>query len=145
MSQQQNSLMHYDPATGVGTPYPSHAAQWRTYHGKATAWLFNPWNGERRSAGDVGSDPIGLLIVPIGEPLCAEFDAGTGENLQPWQQRIIAEKDELDAKVKKLVAFLRSDAFTVINSAERERLQEQVMLMLAYSHTLGERIAAFSA
>lgn len=66
--QQQDSLMMYDPATGEARPYPSQAQQWRQYHGK-DAWLFNPWTGRRRSAGDVGSDPFGHLIVPPGEPL----------------------------------------------------------------------------
>lgn len=54
-------LMKFDPASGWSKPYPSHAAQWREHNGK-TAWLFNPWTGERRNAQDVGSDPFGLLI-----------------------------------------------------------------------------------
>lgn len=56
-----NELMKYDPATGWSKPYPSHAAQWREYNG-TTAWLFNPWTGDRRNAQDVGSDPFGLLV-----------------------------------------------------------------------------------
>ena len=68
---QQQALMKYDPATGEQRPYPSHAAQWREWHGQMTAWLFNPWSGERRAAGDVGSDVHGLLIVPPGEPVYA--------------------------------------------------------------------------
>jgi hypothetical protein len=59
MSQEE--LMVVDPATGAEKPYPSHAEQWRKYHGK-TAWLFNPWTGLRRRAEDVGSDPFGHLI-----------------------------------------------------------------------------------
>lgn len=61
----QNTLMKFDPATGEQRPYPSHAAQWREWHGK-TAWLFDPWTGCRRDAMDVGSDVQGLLIVPAG-------------------------------------------------------------------------------
>lgn len=61
---EQNALMRFDPATGDVKPYPSHAEQWREWHGRKTAWLFNPWTGERRNAGDVGSDTIGLLISP---------------------------------------------------------------------------------
>ena len=67
--KQQHSLMKFDPATGEPKPYPSHAAQWREWHGKATACLFNPWTGTRRDAGDVGSDTFGQLILPPGEPL----------------------------------------------------------------------------
>lgn len=36
-----------------------------------TAFLFNPWTGQRRDAKDVGSDPFGLLIVPPTEPVRA--------------------------------------------------------------------------
>lgn len=61
----QNVLMKFDPATGEERPYPSHAAQWREWHG-GTAWLFDPWTGRRRDARDVGSDVHGLLIVPAG-------------------------------------------------------------------------------
>ena len=50
----QQTLMQFDPATGELRPYPSHAEQWRAFHGPATAWLFNPWTGTRRDAGDVG-------------------------------------------------------------------------------------------
>lgn len=66
----QQTLMQFDPATGVERPYPSHAEQWREYHG-ALAWLFNPWTGTRRLAGDVGSDAFGLLVVPPDEPVPA--------------------------------------------------------------------------
>ncbi len=68
--KQQHTLMKFDPATGAEKPYPSHAEQWRKYHG-AEAWLFNPWSGTRRLAGDVGTDVFGLLVLPPGEPLYA--------------------------------------------------------------------------
>lgn len=64
---QQDSLMLYSPNNGVPHPYPSHAEQWRKYHG-AVAWLFNPWNGTRRDARDIGSDTFGKLIIPPNEP-----------------------------------------------------------------------------
>lgn len=55
----QNKIMKFDPATRQSNPYPSHAAQWRDYHGQMTAWLFNPWTGELRNpemAGDTYID-----------------------------------------------------------------------------------------
>ena len=67
--KQQHTLMKFDPATGEPKPYPSHTEQWRDWHGRATTWLFNPWSGTRRNAGDVGSDAFGFLIVPHGEPI----------------------------------------------------------------------------
>jgi hypothetical protein len=68
----QEALMHFDPATCEQRPYPSHAAQWRKHCGP-TAWLFNPWTGDRRDARDVGSDCFGHLILPPGEPLFASL------------------------------------------------------------------------
>lgn len=65
----QEALMKFDPATGEERPYPSHAQQWRDHHGRSTAWLFNPWTGDRRDARNVGSDPFGFLIVSPGWPL----------------------------------------------------------------------------
>ena len=62
MSQQ--TTMKFDPQSGNKLPYPSHAAQYREYHGK-TAWLFNPWIGNKRAAPDVGSDTFGHLIQDI--------------------------------------------------------------------------------
>lgn len=76
MTQQQQALMFFDPATRDKQPYPSHAAQWRKYWG-ALAWLYNPWSGEQRKAGDVGSDPFGHLIKPQNEPLYADTSAQT--------------------------------------------------------------------
>jgi hypothetical protein len=58
----EHSLMKFCPATGEPKPYPSQAKQWREYHG-GTAWLFNPWTGERRHPADIGSDTFGLAIA----------------------------------------------------------------------------------
>lgn len=73
MSRQQYTLMKFDPASGEERPYPSHAEQWRSYHGD-TAWLFNPWSGTRRDARDIGRDTFGHLLMPPGEPLFACAD-----------------------------------------------------------------------
>ena len=62
--------MKFDPASGDPHPYPSHAAQWRKWHGM-TAWLYDPWTGKKRDPRDIGSDVQGLLIVPEGEPVYA--------------------------------------------------------------------------
>jgi hypothetical protein len=63
-------LMLFDPATSCKYPYPSHAAQWRDWHGCA-AWVFNPWTGKARDPRDIGSDVFGLLIFPPGEAVKA--------------------------------------------------------------------------
>jgi hypothetical protein len=58
----QQAVMRFDPGTGERRPYPSHAAQYRQYHG-AVAWLFNPWTGARRDPRDIGSDVFGCLCA----------------------------------------------------------------------------------
>ena len=64
--KHQDTIMKFDPATGAEKPYPSHAEQWRQYH-LNDAFLFNPWSGTRRLAGDVGTDPRGYAIWPSDE------------------------------------------------------------------------------
>lgn len=66
--KQQLETMLYDPATGERWPFPSHADQWREWHGRK-AWLFNPWTGKRRSPEDIGDDVMGQLIIPQNEPI----------------------------------------------------------------------------
>lgn len=88
MSKQQHTLMRFDPATGREMPYPSHAQQWREFNGKH-AWLLNPWTGERRSSGDVGDDPFGLLILPPGEPVYAAPRVVAYEFLHPNGHAIV--------------------------------------------------------
>lgn len=61
MYQRQDDLMNFDPATNTPHPYPSHANQYRIYHGQV-AWLYNPWTGKPRDARDIGSDCFGFLI-----------------------------------------------------------------------------------
>lgn len=80
MSTTQQTLMKFDPATGVSRPYPSHAVQWREYHGYGTAWLFNPWTGVRRQASDVGSDVVGYLIHPPFEQVMSASQAGFAQD-----------------------------------------------------------------
>ena len=70
MVKQQRTVMRFDPAFGTERPYPSHAAQYRDYHGRL-AWLVNPWTGGQRHPADIGTDPTGLLIVPPDEPVYA--------------------------------------------------------------------------
>lgn len=85
--QEHHSLMKFDPATGDEKPYPSHAAQWRDWHGHATAWLFNPYTGIRRDARDVGSDMRGYLIYPANEPMIitASYETALSAEDDFWQ------------------------------------------------------------
>lgn len=55
---------------------------------------------------------------------------------------MMVEKTELDERLKKLQAFLESDASESISAEEIGRMLRQSFAMATYSSVLGERIAA---
>ena len=64
--------------------------------------------------------------------------------MQPHQQRVIDEKNELDEKREKLSAFKASNPlYFQLPEAEQHRLSRQLAIMTEYSEVLGERIEAF--
>lgn len=63
--------------------------------------------------------------------------------MQPHQQRVIAEKAELDVRIEKLAAFRLTEAYKALAAADRELLKQQYRAMQRYSNVLGERIARF--
>ncbi len=63
--------------------------------------------------------------------------------MQPYQERVITEKQELDDKLTKLEAFLQSKIFPTLSPDEQGRLEDQATIMKQYSEILGKRIAAF--
>jgi hypothetical protein len=65
--------------------------------------------------------------------------------MEAYQERVVQEKAELDAKREKLGAWKNTAAFAALPWQEQERLNTQGHLMTAYSAVLGERIAAFSS
>lgn len=66
--------------------------------------------------------------------------------LAPYQQRVIDEKNALDANIGKLADFIvLSAAYKQLGSAEKGRLHRQHTHMLAYSGVLLERIEAFES
>lgn len=64
-------------------------------------------------------------------------------DLQPHQQRVVTEKEELDSKIKGLSGFLLTDAFLAVPEAEQQRLRTQLTIMQAYSYILYARIFHF--
>ena len=71
-----------------------------------------------------------------------------------WQQRVIDEKRELDAKIEKLRRFIFhgkintvevwSEAFEALDHLDRCLLQDQLNYMTKYSKVLTERIERFT-
>jgi len=78
----------------------------------------------------------------------AQFDAayleiGDVAAMPAHEQRVVAEKAELDAKRKKLDAFYSTPLFHGLPESEQTRLLRQGVAMGTYSNILGERIAQF--
>ncbi len=60
-----------------------------------------------------------------------------------YQQRVVAEKKELDEKLGKLLSFFQTPIFAGLSDAEKSRLRNQARFMDGYAAVLEERIAAF--
>lgn len=65
------------------------------------------------------------------------------DSMPPYQLRVVAEKAELDIKIDKLLAFLDTEVYEVLDVDEQRRLHIQHHAMCTYSAMLGERIEAF--
>jgi len=63
--------------------------------------------------------------------------------MQPHQQRVVQEKNDLDVKLKRLNEFLNTETFTQLGEQERGRLLRQSGIMADYSAVLTQRIEAF--
>lgn len=66
--------------------------------------------------------------------------------MAPHQERVVAEKEDLQKKVDALDAFIYTNpTFTTLPEDEQDRLRRQYDHMAAYNAVLNERIAAFPA
>ena len=64
--------------------------------------------------------------------------------LQPHQQRVVEEKNELDSKIKSLQNFIEmNDTFKAFIEEEKNDMREQLKFMQFYSLTLHRRINRF--
>lgn len=63
--------------------------------------------------------------------------------MEAYQERVIKEKAELDAKLEKLDHFLAGEVAKTIPREERDRLVRQLGHMQSYADVLGERIKNF--
>ena len=64
--------------------------------------------------------------------------------MEAHQQRVVAEKTDLDEKIEKLKSFFDTEVFKGLDIAEQNRLTVQVAAMQLYSQVLGHRITAFT-
>jgi hypothetical protein len=66
--------------------------------------------------------------------------------MQPYQKRVVEEKEQLDEKIKKLQFFIvEGDIFPNLPTTEKRRLHDQLEIMRRLSMVLLERIEAFEA
>lgn len=63
--------------------------------------------------------------------------------MQPYQERVIAESNDLRDKLNKLEAFINSDAFNDLDREDRQLLRRQCFYMDDYFEVLRKRIARF--
>ena len=63
--------------------------------------------------------------------------------MEAYQERVVAEKKELDEKISKLEAFIQSYRFVDISEDDQDLLPRQLKAMREYASILGERIFGF--
>jgi hypothetical protein len=63
--------------------------------------------------------------------------------MQPYQQRVVDEKDELAKKLTALNLFIGGEIYNGLPEAERIRLAKQAEVMKDYLDILNDHIAAF--
>jgi hypothetical protein len=92
-------------------------------------------------------DEAGMMLLV--EPIARSVDDYEREYMPlfpvrpDWQQRVIDEKAELDERIGKLCAFLRSDAYRALPDTDRFLLDRQIGHMRDYAHILFMRVARF--
>lgn len=66
--------------------------------------------------------------------------------MEAHQDRVVAEKAELDDKIEKLHNFIHglNTPYAGLDSWEKSRLSSQLRIMHSYSDVLGRRVKAFS-
>lgn len=63
--------------------------------------------------------------------------------MKAFQERVIAEQDELVRRIVDLECFVSGQQFLALSSEERARMTRQLAAMRTYSEVLGERIVNF--
>ena len=64
--------------------------------------------------------------------------------MKPHEQRVVAEKADLDERIAKLDAFIAAEMFKTIDAEDRGLLLAQRHYMSHYSQALALRIARFA-
>ena len=80
----------------------------------------------------------------LGDDINSDNSDKPQEDTEPYQERVVQEKAELDVKIESLQTFMDDpDKIGDISINELCRLAHQLKVMQEYSEVLGERIANF--
>ena len=60
--------------------------------------------------------------------------------IEPWQQRMVVERDQLYTRLSRLEAYITGPTFHTLDKEEQRRLGEQSKAMLQYLSILDDRI-----
>lgn len=63
--------------------------------------------------------------------------------MQPYQQQVVTERNELLEKIERLATFLTPETYHGLDQSERTHLVRQLLAMDDYRFVLDQRIAAF--
>lgn len=63
--------------------------------------------------------------------------------LEPWQDRVVEERDQLKERLGKLSAFIHSEKFDALSAYQQLQLTSQEDSMAAYLDILEERVKNF--
>ena len=63
--------------------------------------------------------------------------------MQPHQQRVVDEKEQLGERLEKLIAFLTTDLYKALPEREQELLYFQSRVMEDYYEVLQQRVELF--
>lgn len=106
-----------------------------------------PWNSKDGRMNYISNakreDMATTMREFIGQSEGWHTDVPGFEHMQPHQQRVVLEKMELDAKLKKLSDFMATALSRNFSIADQEDLHDQKLAMEKYSAVLGKRIAKF--
>lgn len=88
-------------------------------------------------------NPINRPLPPCDHDACSLLKCSYPE-LLPYQQGVVAEKQELDERITQLDQFISKELHQALPTVEQmPRLYYQLEVMRLYSRILGERIADF--
>tara|TARA_R110002012_G_C11677298_1_gene614042 strand:+ start:11261 stop:11455 length:195 start_codon:yes stop_codon:yes gene_type:complete len=64
--------------------------------------------------------------------------------MQPHEQRVVTERDELQSKIVKLEGFMEGPIFDGMEYTDRKFMRIQLMAMMTYCEVLNSRIGRFT-